>query len=204
MNLLLIGIGINRRLFSVSNSNAFLTGSAKASTDYTPRFRNDPASRVTFDRGAKEATVTIALGDNDIFDGYGSRQFYVYLAEANFGNVDSDNRSLRITIIDNGMSHFSKISFLLWRLSFFLCFLVFCSDVRCLLPRKLQKLLLLVTLLSSSRLQIDDRVIRKTCSYSRLQIGDRVIRKIYSYSFCDPRAFLPGQWPIYWNRFASV
>ena len=108
MNLLLIGIGINRRLFAVSNSNAFLTGSARAPTDYTPRFRNDPASRVTFDRGAKEAAVTIALADNDTFDRYGIRQFHVYLAEPNFGNVDRNNRSLRIRIIDNGMSHISK------------------------------------------------------------------------------------------------
>ena len=105
MNLLLIGVGIDRRLFAVSNSNAFLTGSAKAPTDYTPRFRNDPASRVTFDRGAKEATVTIALGDNDTFDGYGSRQFYVYLAEPNFGKVDRYKRTQKITIIDDGMFH---------------------------------------------------------------------------------------------------
>ena len=89
--------------------NVWLTGSARSPTDYTPRFRNDPTSRVTFDRGAKEMPVTISLEDNDTFDRRaGARQFYVYLAEANYGNIDRNNRSMKIRILDDGMFRIFK------------------------------------------------------------------------------------------------
>ena len=83
------------------SANAWLTGSAKAGKDYTPRYQNDPASLETFDRGARQKAVTILLRDNDIYDGYSARQFYVYLP--NGENVDPYSHTMRIRIVDNGM-----------------------------------------------------------------------------------------------------
>ena len=83
-------------------TKVLLAGSAKGWTDYTPRLRNEPASRVKFDRGAREMAVTLTLQDNDVFDRYRSRKFYVYLAEPNFGKTNSLSHSMRIRILDDG------------------------------------------------------------------------------------------------------